>query len=131
MRHAHSYEQETQALVRALEAFQHYLFGVKFRVATDCRALSHWNTTKTISPKVERWLSFIQSFDIDFEHRPGTKLRTSDALSRDERFDLDKFQNGRYKFKLAQLNATIRNVKANTTDTIGQLIKNCNCTNST
>lgn len=83
---AHSYEQEAFALIVCLKAFRHYLLGTHFTVITDCRALSHFNTTKEISPKVERWLSFIQSFDITFVHRDGNKIVTSDALSRDERF---------------------------------------------
>lgn len=85
LRGSHSYEKETYALIVCLKAFEHYLYGSQFKVITDCRALSCWNTTKKISPKAERWLQYIQSFDIRFEHRAGEKIKTSDALSRDER----------------------------------------------
>ena len=82
----HSYELEMLSLVRALKAFEHYVYGYTFVVITDCRALAHWNTTKSISRKVDRWLWFLQSFDIVFQHRPGRLLFTGDTLSRDERF---------------------------------------------
>lgn len=82
----HSYELETYALVKALEAFKHYLTGVNFTVVTDCRALSYLGTMKEWSPKVERWIGFVSQFQINFEHRPGVKLVVPDALSRREEF---------------------------------------------
>ena len=135
MRRAHSYEQEALAMVRALNAFQHYLFGTKFTVATDCRALSHWNTTKVIPPKVERWLAFIQSFDITFEHRPGTQLRTSDTLSRDERhniksipeFESKMLTAGCHAYQVKAGNMHIKYVRAITLlDTLGINYHNIN-----
>ena len=85
-RNWHSYELEMLSLIRALKAFEHYIYGYTFVIITDCRALAHWNTTKSVSSKVDRWLCYLQSFDIVFQHRPGRLLFTSDTLSRDERF---------------------------------------------
>ena len=56
-------------------------------VAMDCRALTLWNTTKAIPADVERFMSYIAEFNITFVHRPGDKIPTSDAMSRDKRFD--------------------------------------------
>jgi hypothetical protein len=78
----HSYVKETRAVVRAIKYFQHYFWGRKFFLVTDCRALAHWNTVKEISAVVERYLSFIQTFDIEFVHRPGHLIPVADALSR-------------------------------------------------
>jgi hypothetical protein len=87
-RHRHSYINETIALVRALEAFHHYLAFLPFVVATDCRALAYWNSVKKDIPNdVARYLSLIASYNIIFVHRPAEKLVTSDAMSRDERWE--------------------------------------------
>lgn len=93
---AHSYEQETYALVVCLKAFRHYLLENDFTVVTDCRALSYFNSKKKqeLSPKVERWLSLIQSFRITFIHREGKLMHTADTLSRDDRFNDSVAPNG-------------------------------------
>lgn len=84
-RDKHSYELETYALLICLRAFEHYLFGRKFKVMTDCRALSQLKRTKKEVPqKIARWLSEILSYDFDIVHRPGREVPTSDALSRAE-----------------------------------------------
>lgn len=104
LKNEHSYEQETYALVTCLKAFYHYVHGSAFTVITDCRALSYFNSPKQrLSPKVERWLSVIQSFDITFIHRAGKLIVTSDALSRDERYNPLEV-NGRHKYKLGAIN---------------------------
>eukprot|EP01127_Copromyxa_protea_P008136 TRINITY_DN185_c0_g2_i1.p1 TRINITY_DN185_c0_g2~~TRINITY_DN185_c0_g2_i1.p1 ORF type:complete len:740 (+),score=88.61 TRINITY_DN185_c0_g2_i1:2281-4500(+) len=77
-----SYLKETRALVKSLKHFRHYLWGIRFYVVTDCRALSHWNTVKEVSAMVERYLSFIETFDFVLFHRPGTLIPVADALSR-------------------------------------------------
>jgi hypothetical protein len=77
-------------------------------VVTDCRALSFFRSVKNISVKIEKWLSYISSFDITFEHRPGTKLVVPDALSRDERFESE-----------LPLTPTVHRVIATPTDTVG------------
>ncbi|MGZ4850011.1 MAG: reverse transcriptase domain-containing protein, partial [Candidatus Bathyarchaeia archaeon] len=78
----HSYVKETRALVKALKHFKHYLWGVRFKVITDCRALAHWNEVKEVPAMVERYLSFITSHDFALIHRAGKLIPTSDALSR-------------------------------------------------
>ena len=83
----HSYYKETLALKRALEYFYHYVAYSPVIVATDCRALTFWNTTKAIPADVEGFMSYIAQFNITFVHWPGEKIPTSDAMSRDERFD--------------------------------------------
>eukprot|EP01127_Copromyxa_protea_P008696 TRINITY_DN199_c1_g1_i12.p1 TRINITY_DN199_c1_g1~~TRINITY_DN199_c1_g1_i12.p1 ORF type:complete len:782 (+),score=83.41 TRINITY_DN199_c1_g1_i12:1258-3603(+) len=79
---APSYVKETRALVKSLKYFRHYFWGVRFYVVTDCRALAHWNSVKEISALVERYLSFIGTFDFVLFHRPGTLIPVSDSLSR-------------------------------------------------
>lgn len=80
-----SYYCETLSLVRALRAFRHYTEGKKFTVATDCGALSFWKKkrgTGEVPASVEKWLSEIETYDFELEHRPNDKMTVPDALSR-------------------------------------------------
>lgn len=119
----HSYYKETLALVRGLKQFDHYLRHARFTVATDCRALSFFNTKKELPADVERHLSLISSYDIVFEHRAGTSIAATDALSRDPRFaemerhrqlPLDAREMGddstRFRFRMQQPQHTVRHL---------------------
>ena len=81
-----SYYLEVLALVRALHHFRHYLEFNQVLLVTDCRALSYWNTTREIPDDVKRYLGIIASSGGKLVHRPGEKIPTADALSRDTRF---------------------------------------------
>ena len=83
----HSYELETLALVKALKHFKGYIWGAPLFVVTDCRALSFWNTRSEIPDQVARHLSFLQSQNIRFIHRPGELIPVPDTLSRDPRWN--------------------------------------------
>lgn len=116
----HSYYNETIALIRALKRFYHYLAHAPFTVATDCRALSYWNTSRDIPQHVERYLVYISQFPITFVHRPGKDIPTPDFLSRSPnlkpkereayvRMDLHRNKpfnqqemNGRFNFNIQQ-----------------------------
>lgn len=78
----HSNELEALTVVEALERFKVYLLGKKFRVVTDCSALTHTVSKRDLIPRISRWWLKIQSFDFDVIHRPGTKMQHIDALSR-------------------------------------------------
>lgn len=49
---------------------------------TDCQALVHLNTQKTISPQVARWATLLTEYDYEIKHRAGDKMTHIDALSR-------------------------------------------------
>lgn len=78
----HSYELETLAVVESIKRFRIYLVGIPFKVVTDCSAVTHTFTKKDLVPRVARWWLSIQDYDMTVEHRPGTKMRHVDALSR-------------------------------------------------
>ena len=83
----HSYELETLALVKALKHFKSYIWGASIYIVTDCRALSYWNTKTEIPDQVKRYLSFLESYDLKFIHRPGELILVPDTLSRDPRWN--------------------------------------------
>lgn len=78
----HSYEQETMAIINALQHFRVYLIGKKFKVVTDCNAVKATATKKDIVPRVARWWVYMQDFDFDIVYRPGRKVSHVDYLSR-------------------------------------------------
>ena len=72
-------EKELFSFVKNLRLYDTYLFGKSFTWRTDNRALSYFlseNVTKSTalkscSPKVARWIDFINEFDYSIEHHGG------------------------------------------------------------
>ena len=72
-------EKELFSFVKNLRLYDTYLFGKRFVWRTDNRALSFFlseNVTKSTalkscSPKVARWIDFINEFDYSIEHHGG------------------------------------------------------------
>lgn len=59
-----------------------YLVGIKFLVVTDCQAIVHLNTQKTVQPQIARWATLLSEYDFEIQHRAGIKMSHVDALSR-------------------------------------------------
>lgn len=78
----HSYELETMALIESVKRFRVYLLGVHFKAMTDCAALRATMLKKDLIPRVARWWMTLQEYDMELEHRPGTKMQHVNALSR-------------------------------------------------
>ena len=85
-------EKELYSFVRNLKNYETYLFGRKFVWRTDNRALSYFlsenvikcNAQKSCSPKVARWLDYLNEYDYSIEHHNGTTdvMGGPDFLSR-------------------------------------------------
>ena len=85
-------EKEMFSFVKSLKLYDTYLFGRKFVWRTDNRALSYFLSTsvikstalKSCSPKVSRWIDFVNEFDYSIEHHQGTTdvMGGPDFLSR-------------------------------------------------
>ncbi|EFN81895.1 Uncharacterized protein F44E2.2 [Harpegnathos saltator] len=75
-------EVEGLALVWCLKKWRVLLMGRPVRVKTDHRALKFISACAVASQRMARWLAFLQEFDLDINHIPGTANTTADALSR-------------------------------------------------
>lgn len=78
----HSFELETLAIIYALRRFRTYLLGLKFKIITDCQALSLTLNKKETNPRIARWVLEMQNYDYSLEHRAGSRMLHVDALSR-------------------------------------------------
>ena len=89
-------EKEALAAVWACERFWLYLFGSRFRLVTDNRAVQLiFGPSETRPPaRIERWALRLTQFDYEIVHRPG-KLNAADFLSRqpDRSVDLSALVN--------------------------------------
>lgn len=75
-------KRELLAVVYALRAFSHYLFGEKFILYTDHQALTSIFTINTVSYVIANWLDVLLEYDFEIRHRPGIEMVIPDSLSR-------------------------------------------------
>jgi len=86
---------ELLAIVYGLKVYRQYLLGRRFVIRTDHSALQSLRRTPEPIGQQARWQSFIEQFDFEIRHRPGTRHQNADALSRrpgieDEEEDSDE-----------------------------------------
>ena len=77
-----SYELEVIAVIEALKKFRIYVFGIPFKIVTDCKAFKMTMDKKDLCPKIARWAFLLSEFNYTIEHRKGSSMRHVDALSR-------------------------------------------------
>ncbi|CAD7089700.1 unnamed protein product [Hermetia illucens] len=78
----HSHELEVLAIVDSLERFRMFLIGKRFRVITDCAAITSTKNKTPLHPHITRWWLRLQEFDCEYIHRSADCMRHVDALSR-------------------------------------------------
>jgi len=77
------HDKELLAIIRALEAFRHYLEGhpEPFEIWTDHNNLAYFRTKQHLSRRQARWSLFLSQFTFTILHKPGA-YNKADALSR-------------------------------------------------
>ena len=70
------------AIVHFTRHFRHYLFGRKFTIVTDHRALQWLHNFKELDGLTARWLEKLAAFDNEVQHKPGKSIGHADGLSR-------------------------------------------------
>jgi transposase InsO family protein len=75
-------KRELAAIILALQSYHYYLWGRKFTLYTDHKALTFFLTQKKINPMLTNWFETLMEYDFDIVHRPGVRNVLPDALSR-------------------------------------------------
>ena len=75
-------ELEGLAVFKAVHFFAHYLFGCKFVVVTDHKALVRFLHSRVLNRRLHGWMLQLLQFDFVIEYRPGVENGDADALSR-------------------------------------------------
>jgi len=70
------------AIVRSVERFHLYLYGLNFTIVTDCNALVYAVNKVSLNLHIARWTLALQNYNFKVVHRPGAKMRHVDAFSR-------------------------------------------------
>ena len=73
---------ELLAIVNYTSFFKHYLFGRRFKIINDHRALRWLQNFKDLDALTARWLAKLAAFDYEIEHRSGTSIGHADCMSR-------------------------------------------------
>jgi transposase InsO family protein len=73
---------ELLIIVCALRHWRHYIMGTKIVVRSDHSSLSWIRSFKNPEQQMARWMEIICQYDIDIQHRPGSKSGNADGLSR-------------------------------------------------
>src|SRR5690606_2636164 len=75
-------KKELLGVVYALKKFQTYLWGNKFTLYTDHRALLFMFTQKNLNPMLTSWFDTLLEYNFLIEHRPGIRNILPDHLLR-------------------------------------------------
>jgi transposase InsO family protein/predicted aspartyl protease len=73
---------ELLAVLACLRHWRYYLLGRKVVVRTDHSSLVWLKSFKNPENQLARWLEELSQYDIELQHRPGSKSGNADALSR-------------------------------------------------
>jgi transposase InsO family protein len=74
---------ELLAIYYFTQHFKHFLYGKRFLLRTDHKAITFMMTTKNpITPQFQTWINFLSSLDMKMEFRKGEKHSNADAMSR-------------------------------------------------
>ena len=75
-------ELEALAVFKSVHFFSHYLYGCRFEVYTDHKALVSLLTSRVLNRRLHGWVLQLLQFDFRIIYRPGAENSDADALSR-------------------------------------------------
>ena len=81
-RHWTPLDLEAGSIVWAFKRLRGYLWGTKFRIISNHKALESISKEGNHDARVQRWLEFLTTFDYTLEHRKGSANGNADFLSR-------------------------------------------------
>ena len=75
-------ELEGLALFKSINYFSHYLYGTRFEVVTDHKALVSLLHSRVLNRRLHGWVLQLLEYDFTVKYRPGLENGDADALSR-------------------------------------------------
>ena len=121
---------ELTAILYCLKRCEYYLFGRRFTLITDHKALTYMMTQRYLNPMIARWYEIIMMFDMDIVHCAGTKwpIVLVDLGSRlyPTYAKLPEFDDGPITFMMATTRNAARAKSANNTPSHSNLSSNNN-----
>ena len=77
---------ELLAIYYFCQHFNHYLYGRRFTLRTDHKAITFMLSTKNpITAQFQTWINYLSSLDINMQFRKGINHENADMLSRNSR----------------------------------------------
>ena len=76
------HEQETLAILEALQKWEDKLVGHRFHVITDHKALEFFQTQAQLANRQRRWMDYMSRFNFDITYIKGEYNKVADCLSR-------------------------------------------------
>ena len=73
---------ELTAIVFALKARCHYLYGVQFKVFSDQKSMKYIFTQRDLNMRQRRWMEYLKDYDFTLHYHPSKENVLADALSR-------------------------------------------------
>ena len=75
-------ELEGLAIFKSVHFFAHFLYGRRFSVVTDHKALVAFLKSRVLNKRSHGWVLQLLDFDFEIIYRPGIENQDADALSR-------------------------------------------------
>lgn len=63
------------AIIKAIECFHIYLYGLDFTVITDCNALVYALNKANLNPRIARWTLRLQNCRFKVAHRANDRMK--------------------------------------------------------
>jgi len=78
------HNKEMLGVIRCLEAWRHFLEGVKlkFEIWTDHKNSEYFMSSQNLNCRQAQWALYLSRFDFTLKHVPGSKMGKADRLSR-------------------------------------------------
>ena len=83
-----TFDREALAVVKVLKTYKHWLAGATVVIHTDHKPLLAFSRMKDPSPRQARWIEFLMTFTLIWQHERGVDNTAADYLSRQEKTEV-------------------------------------------